>query len=95
MAENGCGITVMSIILSGYGKKYTPEDLRKKYYPVMDYENFSDELSSTFGIKNSDFYYDSAHRSNEYIIKHLQSNRPIIVCVWNNTADNRWTTASH
>ena len=95
MAENGCGITVMSIILSGYGKKYTPEDLRKKYYPVMDYENFSDELSSTFGIKNSDFYYDSTHLSNEYIIKHLQSNRPIIVCVWNNTADNRWTTASH
>ena len=29
MAENGCGITVMSIILSGYNKKYTPEDLRK------------------------------------------------------------------
>ena len=95
MAENGCGITVMSIILSGYGKNYTPEDLRKKYYPVMDYENFSDELSSTFGIKNSDFYYDSIHLSKDAIIKHLETNRPIIVCVWNNPSNNRWTTASH
>ncbi len=95
MAENGCGITVMSIILSGYGKDYTPEDLREMYYPVMDYENFSNELSSTFGIKNSDFYYDSVHLSNESIIEHLQTNRPIVVCVWNNPTDNRWTTASH
>ena len=53
MSENGCGITVISIILSGYGKDYTPEDLREMYYPVMDYEKFSQELSSTFGIKNS------------------------------------------
>lgn len=95
MAENGCGITVMSIILSGYGKDYTPEDLRKKYYPVMDYESFSDELSSTFGIANSDFYYDSVHLSGDKIIEHLQTNRPIIVCVWNNPTNNRWTTASH
>ena len=95
MAENGCGITVMSIILSGYGKDYTPEKLRKMYYPVMDYEKLSKELSSTFGIENSDFYYDSNHLSNETIIEHLQSNRPIIVCVWKNPANNRWTTASH
>ena len=39
MAENGCGITVMSIILSGYNKNYTPEDLRQKYYPVLNYDN--------------------------------------------------------
>ena len=95
MAENGCGITVMSIILSGYGKDYTPEDLRKKYYPVMDYESFSTELSSTFGIKNSGFYYDTVHLSKDKIIEHLKTNRPIIVCVWNNPTDNRWTTASH
>ena len=95
MAENGCGITVMSILLSGYGKDYTPEDLREMYYPVMDYEKMSSELSETFGIKNSDFYYDSEHLSNKSIIHHLQSNRPIIVCVWNNPSDNRWTTASH
>ena len=95
MAKNGCGITVMSIILSGYGKDYTPEDLREMYYPVMDYEKLSSELSSTFGIKNSDFYYDSEHLSDESIIKHLQTNRPIIICVWNNPTNNRWTTASH
>ena len=95
MAENGCGITVMSIILSGYGKDYTPEDLREMYYPVMDYDKFSHELSSTFGIKNSDFYYDSVHLSDDSIIEHLQSNRPIVVCVWNSPTDNRWTTASH
>lgn len=95
MAENGCGITVMSILLSGYNKNYTPEDLRKKYYPVMDYEKMSNELSKTYGIKNSDFYYDSVHLSNESIIEHLQTNRPIIICVWNNPSDNRWTTASH
>ena len=95
MAENGCGITALAIILSGYGKNYTPEDLREMYYPVMDYEKFSNELSSKFGIKNSDFYYDSVHLLDESIIEHLQSNRPIIVCVWNNPTDNRWTTASH
>ena len=95
MAENGCGITVMSIILSGYGKNYTPEDLRKMYYPVMNYEKLSSELSSTFGIENSDFYYDSEHLSDKSIIEHLQTNRPIIVCVWNNPTDNRWTSASH
>ena len=95
MAENGCGITVMSILLSGYGKNYTPEDLREKYYPVMNYEKMSSELSDTFGIKNSDFYFDSEHLSDKSIIEHLQSNRPIIVCVWNNPSDNRWTTASH
>ena len=95
MAENGCGITVMSIILSGYGKDYSPEDLRKKYYPVMDYENLSSELSSTYNIKNSGFYYDSTHLSNKSILEHLRSNRPIIVCVWNQPSNNRWTTASH
>ena len=95
MSENGCGITVMSIILSGYGKNYSPEDLRKKYYPVMDYENFSIELSKTFDIKNSDFYYDSVHLSKKSIVSHLSTNRPIIVCVWNKPNNNRWTTASH
>lgn len=95
MSEKGCGVTVMSIILSGYGKDYTPDDLREKYYPVMNYENLSDELFKTFGIKNSDFYYDATHLSNDYIIEHLKTDRPIIVCVWDKPSDNRWTTASH
>lgn len=95
MAENGCGITVMSIILSGYDKDYSPEDLRKKYYPVINYDKLSNELSSTYGIKNSDFYYDDVHLSNKNITEHLNTNRPIIICVWNKPTDNRWTTASH
>ena len=95
MEDNGCGITVMSIILSGYGKNYTPEDLRKKYYPVLNYENFSQELSKTFGIKNSDFYYDSINCSEKNIEKHLKNNKPAIICVWNEKSNNRWTNKSH
>lgn len=94
MEENGCGITAISIILSGYGKKLTPEDLRKKYYPVLNSEKISPELSS-FGIENSDFYFDSKHLSSESIEEHLQSNRPILICVWNKPQENRWTSASH
>lgn len=95
MEDTGCGITVMAIILSGYEKNYTPEDLRKKYYPVINYENLSNELSNTYNIKNSDFYYDSVHLSKQYIINHLNTNRPIIICVWNKPTENRWTTDSH
>lgn len=95
MADNGCGITVMSIILSGYNKDYSPEYLREKYYPVMDYDKFGQELSKTYNIKNSDFYYDSIHLSKSSIKSHLKTNRPIIICVWNKPIENRWTTSSH
>lgn len=95
MAENGCGITVMSIILSGYNKHYTPENLRKKYYPVLNYDTLPSELSYKYNVKNSGFYYDNSHLSNNSIIKHLDTNRPIIICVWNKPTDNRWTTSSH
>lgn len=95
MEENGCGITAIATILSGYNKNYSPEKLRKKYYPVLDNELISDELSSTFKIKNSNFYYDDKHLSNDYIINHLKTNRPILICVWNKPTNNRWTTASH
>ncbi|MFR8234350.1 MAG: hypothetical protein ACLVA2_08155, partial [Clostridia bacterium] len=44
---------------------------------------------------NSDFYFDSVHLSNEYILKHLKTNRPVLVCLWNKPHNNRWTTASH
>lgn len=95
MANEGCGITSMSIILSGYNKDYTPEDLRKMYYPVLSGDNISSELSNTFNISNSDFYYDSNHLSSSYIIEHLKTDRPVLVCVWNKPTQNRWTTASH
>ncbi len=94
MQDTGCGITMMAIILSGYGYDYTPEDLRQKYYPVMNYENISSELTN-YGINNSDFYYDEVNLSEENIINHLKEDKPIIICVWNNPEDNRWTSSSH
>ena len=95
MKDNGCGITAMAIILSGYGREETPEELRKKYYPVLAYENLSKELENTFGIENSDFYYDSIHLSEEKLTEHLSTNRPVLICVWNKPKKNRWTTESH
>lgn len=95
MADNGCGITAMATILSGYNKNYTPESLRKKYYPALDGTQISKELSETFGINNTDFYYDSVHLSKENIQNHLETNRPVLICVWNKPTENRWTTASH
>lgn len=95
METDGCGITALSIILSGYGKNITPEDLRKRYYPVLHGDNISNELSYTFDISNSDFFYDSEHLSDAYIENHLKTNRPVLVCVWNKPSSNRWTTASH
>lgn len=94
MEENGCGITSLSIILSGYNKNYTPEDLRKKYYPKLNYDKLSKELEN-FGIENSDFYYDSISCSEKNIKKHLESGKPIIICVWDENSRNRWTTKSH
>lgn len=95
METDGCGITAISIILSGYDKNYTPEDLRKKYYPVLNSDRISGELKYTFGIENSDFLYDSYSLSDETIKKHLEKGRPILICVWNKPSSNRWTTASH
>lgn len=95
MADNGCGITSMSIILSGYGKDYSPNNLRKKYEPKLNYDKLSSELYESFGIKNSDFYYDSVHLSQKYIEEHLQTGRPVLICVWDKPNKNRWTTKSH
>ncbi len=95
MEDNGCSITAMAIILSGYNKNYTPEDLRKKYYPKLDGNNISKELTDTFKIKNTDFLYSGKYLSNDYIKNHLLTNRPILICVWNKPNENRWTTASH
>lgn len=95
MSDSGCGITAIATILSGYNKNYTPEDLRQKYYPVLDNDTISQELSITFGIKNTDFYYDSVHLSKNKLKEHLETNRPILICVWTNPSVNRWTTASH
>lgn len=95
MSDTGCGITALSIILSGYNYNYTPEDLRKKYYPLLSNDEISNELSYTFNIKNTGFYYDSIHLSKEKMQEHLKTNRPILICVWNKPHNNRWTTESH
>ena len=95
MENSGCGITAMSVILSGYGKNVTPEDLRTKYYPVIDYESLDKEFLKSYGIKTTGFFYDSVHLSKDYINKHLLTNRPVLICVWNKPNDNRFTTASH
>ena len=95
MEENGCGITSLAIIASGYGKNVTPEDLRKEFYPVLDGNDFGKVLKNYYNIDNSDFLYDTSYFSNNYILEYLKSNRPVLVCVWNKPYDNRWTTASH
>lgn len=95
MEDNGCGITALSIILSGYNRNYNPENLREMYYPVLNYDNFPCELTSTFKIKNTGFFYDNVHLSKEKLQEHLNSDRPVLICVWNKPNDNRWTKASH
>lgn len=94
MEDYGCGITAMSIVLSGYGQSLTPEDLREKYYPRLDYSKLSKELKS-YGVDNTDFYFDAKSLSEASIIDHLKTNRPIIVCVWNKPEENRFTSKSH
>ena len=95
MAKSGCGIAAMATILSGYGKNYTPEDLRQRYYPVLNYnERLSKELND-FGIKNTDFYFENEDFSEEKLKEHLKTNRPVLICVWAELGVNRWTTASH
>ena len=95
MSDNGCGITALSIILSGYGKNFTPEDLRQKYYPRLDSDEISSELRDSFGIDCTDFYYASSYFSKSYLMDHLQKNRPVLICVWTENGENRWTTTSH
>ena len=95
MEENGCGITSIAIIASGYNKNVTPEDLRKDFYPVLDGNDIGNVLKNYYNIENSDFLYDTSYFSDNYILEHLQTNRPVLVCVWNKPHDNRWTTASH
>lgn len=94
MEDYGCGITAMSIVLSGYGQSLTPEDLRDKYYPRLDYTKLSKELKS-YGVDNTDFYFDAKSLSKESITSHLKTNRPIIVCIWNKPEENRFTSKSH
>lgn len=93
MRENGCGITSLSIIASGYGLETTPEDLRKKYYPHLDGENMKDALED-MGFKCTDFYFHKSYLNKKYIMDWLKTNRPIIICL-GSEHENNWTESSH
>lgn len=95
MEENGCGITSMSIILSGYNMDYSPEVLRKKYFPKLNYANLSKELSDNFGIENSDFLYANVYWSEKSLEEHLLTDRPILICLSADNGKNRFTAKSH
>lgn len=96
--ENGCGLAALATISSGYGKKYTPEDLRKKYIKFeaehLEGDQMSYEIQKTLGLSNSDFLYADAYFKKNYIMGHLKENRPVLICVWNKP-DSKWTTQSH
>lgn len=94
MASSGCGITVMASVLSGYGKGVTPEDLRQKYYPKLDYETLATEFAN-YGIEAKGFYYDKRSLSTLKIRWHLRQDKPVIVCLWTQNGENRWTKSSH
>lgn len=94
MEENGCGITSLSIILSGYGLNYTPEQLRQKYKPHLNGDKISDVLKYDFGIDNTDFYYASFYFTKDYIMEKLECGKPILICVWDKP-NNMWTKKSH
>ena len=96
--ENGCGLAAIATLLSGYGMDYTPEDLRKIYIDFPDEhlegDQMSNELTSRFGISNTDFLYADLYFKKDYIMEHLEQDKPILICVWNNP-DDKWTTSSH
>lgn len=98
MAENGCGITCLATLASGYGKNYTPEDLRKKYAPNKNDHLAGDliafELENFFEIDNSNFKYASTYFEKDYIFSWLKDDKPILICVWDKPS-SKWTTSSH
>lgn len=93
MWDNGCGITTISIIGSGYGKDITPEDLRKQYYPHLKGNNIPKAIQK-LGINCTEFQYGVNYFTKEYITNYLEKDKPIMVCVVNKP-DTKWTTTSH
>lgn len=96
--ENGCGLSAIATLASGYKLNYTPEDLRKRYIKFqgehLEGDQMSDEIEKYLGISNTDFLYDDIYFKKDYVIEHLKKNKPILICVWNKP-DNKWTTSSH
>ena len=94
MQTQGCGITAIAIIASGYGKDITPETLRKSYYPHLEGDSIPKVLKKDYEINCTDFVYQESHFTKEYILNHLKKGKPIIVCVVNKPTI-KWTTSSH
>lgn len=98
MAENGCGITCLATLASGYGMEDTPEDLRKKYTSNktshLAGERMSGELEKYFHLDNSDFLYADPYFQKDYIFNWLKEDKPILICVWDKPS-SKWTTSSH
>lgn len=93
MQENGCGITSIAIIASAYGKEITPENLREKYYPHLEGDKIPEVLEE-MSISNSGFYFSQKDISEERVMKNLQQDKPILICVVNKPND-KWTKKSH
>ena len=93
MSLNGCGITSIAIIASGYNINITPEDLRTKYYPHLNAEEMYIALND-LGLICEDFWFTSIYLNEDYILEWLKTNRPILICV-DNSKENIWTKASH
>lgn len=94
MRENGCGITAIAIIASGYGKEDTPEILRKKYAPHLEGNKMAKVLEEDFGIANSGFCYSQKEFSSKRIKESLEKGQPVLICV-TNQPDSKWTKKSH
>lgn len=93
MRENGCGITTLAIIASGYGKSKTPEYFRQKYYPHLEGDKMKQALQD-MGFKCTDFYFHKSYLNKKYITDWLRTNRPVIICLGSGQK-NDWTESSH
>jgi len=93
MRENGCGITAIAIVASGYGLNITPENLRQKYYPHLEGEDMPKALNE-LGLKCTDFCFHQSYLNKKYIMDWLKTNRPVIICV-GSEKENNWTASSH
>lgn len=59
MEENGCGITAIATILSGYNKNYTPEELRPWNKPNNNRWTISSHYMVLLATDNEDMVYIS------------------------------------
>ena len=95
MDDSGCGLAVMSIVLSGYGKDQDPGKLCARYAPELDYEKMENEFNKVFEVPSTPFFFDYLSMTEDRIRKHLETDEPAIVCIWGVLGANRWTRSSH